>query len=183
MADTDQEHQNNPRANDCNRPGKRADCTLQGAGYRQRPAGDRVRASDDQGEPGRCHGQGAHHGLYLGPGSGVSIPTPWESWCRPCWEELLQPLGLLFLLVIIAAFVGNTLLGGMNFSSEAMLPKWSKLSPLSGFEEDVRGAVPGGTGQVHRQGVVHLPVRLVDALPASSTTCSTSPWRASQAAS
>jgi len=48
--------------------------------------------------------------------------------------ELIQPLGLLFMLVIIAAFVGNTLLGGMNFSSEAMLPKWSKLSPLSGIK-------------------------------------------------
>ncbi|MFM4847349.1 MULTISPECIES: flagellar biosynthesis protein FlhB [Aeromonas] len=57
---------------------------------------------------------------------GVMLPTL-------LWE-LLQPLGLLFLLVTIAAFVGNTLLGGMNFSSEAMLPKWSKLSPLSGLK-------------------------------------------------
>ena len=55
-------------------------------------------------------------------------PNAMGPWCPPCWE-LIQPLGLLFMLVIIAAFVGNTLLGGMNFSSEAMLPKWSKLSP------------------------------------------------------
>ena len=53
---------------------------------------------------------------------------PWGHGARPA-GELIQPLGLLFMLVIIAAFVGNTLLGGMNFSSEAMLPKWSKLSP------------------------------------------------------
>lgn len=49
-------------------------------------------------------------------------------------KELLHPLGLLFMLVAIAAFVGNTLMGGMNFSSEAMLPKWSKLSPLNGLK-------------------------------------------------
>ncbi|MFQ2359604.1 flagellar biosynthesis protein FlhB [Aeromonas dhakensis] len=49
-------------------------------------------------------------------------------------RELLQPLGLLFMLVAIAAFVGNVLMGGMNFSSEAMLPKWSKLSPLNGIK-------------------------------------------------
>ncbi|MFQ2134318.1 flagellar biosynthesis protein FlhB [Aeromonas hydrophila] len=49
-------------------------------------------------------------------------------------RELLHPLGLLFMLVAIAAFVGNTLMGGMNFSSEAMLPKWSKLSPLNGLK-------------------------------------------------
>lgn len=59
---------------------------------------------------------------------------PWGSWCPALLGTLIQPLGLLFLLVIIAAFVGNTLLGGMNFSSEAMLPKWSKLSPLSGLK-------------------------------------------------
>jgi len=49
-------------------------------------------------------------------------------------RELVYPLGLLFMLVAIAAFIGNTLLGGMNFSSEAMMPKWSKLSPLSGIK-------------------------------------------------
>ncbi|MGX5835696.1 flagellar biosynthesis protein FlhB [Aeromonas piscicola] len=49
-------------------------------------------------------------------------------------RELLHPLGLLFMLVAIAAFIGNTLMGGMNFSSEAMLPKWSKLSPLNGLK-------------------------------------------------
>ncbi|PTT47594.1 MULTISPECIES: flagellar biosynthesis protein FlhB [unclassified Aeromonas] len=49
-------------------------------------------------------------------------------------RELMYPLGLLFMLVAIAAFVGNTLMGGMNFSSEAMLPKWSKLSPLNGLK-------------------------------------------------
>ncbi|MGL4355201.1 MAG: flagellar biosynthesis protein FlhB [Aeromonas popoffii] len=57
---------------------------------------------------------------------GVMLPT--------LLRELMYPLGLLFMLVAIAAFVGNTLMGGMNFSSEAMLPKWSKLSPLNGLK-------------------------------------------------
>ncbi|MGL4480662.1 MAG: EscU/YscU/HrcU family type III secretion system export apparatus switch protein, partial [Aeromonas veronii] len=48
--------------------------------------------------------------------------------------ELVLPLGLLFALVAIAAFIGNTLMGGMNFSTEAMMPKMSKLSPLSGLK-------------------------------------------------
>lgn len=47
---------------------------------------------------------------------------------------LIMPLAWFFFIVVIAAFVGNTLLGGMNFSSEAMAPKFSKLSPLQGFK-------------------------------------------------
>ncbi|HDN9005626.1 MULTISPECIES: flagellar biosynthesis protein FlhB [Aeromonas] len=48
--------------------------------------------------------------------------------------ELVFPLGLLFALVAIAAFIGNILMGGMNFSTEAMMPKFSKMSPISGFK-------------------------------------------------
>ncbi|MFG0834885.1 flagellar biosynthesis protein FlhB [Aeromonas bivalvium] len=48
--------------------------------------------------------------------------------------EVVFPLGLLFALVALAAFIGNTLLGGLNFSSQAMMPKWSKLSPLAGLK-------------------------------------------------
>ena len=47
---------------------------------------------------------------------------------------LVMPLSWFFFIVIIAAFVGNTLLGGMNFSAEAMAPKLSKLSPLQGVK-------------------------------------------------
>ncbi|MFE8730347.1 EscU/YscU/HrcU family type III secretion system export apparatus switch protein, partial [Aeromonas hydrophila] len=36
--------------------------------------------------------------------------------------ELLLPLGQLFALVAIVAFIGNILMGGMNFSTEAMTP-------------------------------------------------------------
>lgn len=37
-------------------------------------------------------------------------------------------------LMMVAAFIGNIMLGGMNFSSEAMMPKFSKLSPLNGIK-------------------------------------------------
>lgn len=36
--------------------------------------------------------------------------------------------------MLVAAFVGNILIGGMNFSTEAMMPKFSKLNPLNGIK-------------------------------------------------
>lgn len=48
--------------------------------------------------------------------------------------SLVAPLGWLFAIVIVMAFIGNTLLGGMNFSFEAMMPKPSKMSPIAGFK-------------------------------------------------
>lgn len=44
------------------------------------------------------------------------------------------PLGWIFAIVAIAAFVGNILLGGYNFSWSAIGPKASKLSPIAGFK-------------------------------------------------
>lgn len=44
------------------------------------------------------------------------------------------PLAWFFFIVALAAFIGNVLLGGLNFSWEAMAPKLSKLSPLAGFK-------------------------------------------------
>lgn len=48
--------------------------------------------------------------------------------------SILPPLFAIFFIILVAAFVGNTLLGGLNFSLEAMAPKASKLSPLQGFK-------------------------------------------------
>ena len=47
---------------------------------------------------------------------------------------VISPLLWIFFIIIIAAFIGNTMLGGMNFSFEAMAPKASRLSPLAGFK-------------------------------------------------
>ena len=48
--------------------------------------------------------------------------------------DLIVPLIMLFAIVLLAALVGNVLLGGVNVSSEAMMPKMSKLSPMAGFK-------------------------------------------------
>lgn len=47
--------------------------------------------------------------------------------------ELVGPLALIFFVILFAAFVGNSLLGGFNWSVEAMMPKASKMSPIKGF--------------------------------------------------
>lgn len=49
-------------------------------------------------------------------------------------RELLPPLAAIFSFILVAAFVGNCLLGGFNFSWEAAGPKLSKMSPLKGFK-------------------------------------------------
>ena len=47
---------------------------------------------------------------------------------------IIAPMAWIFAIIALAAFVGNTLLGGLSFSLEAMSPKASKLSPLAGFK-------------------------------------------------
>lgn len=37
-------------------------------------------------------------------------------------------------IMLIAAFVGNIMIGGMNFSTEAMMPKFEKLNPINGIK-------------------------------------------------
>lgn len=48
--------------------------------------------------------------------------------------QVLTPILWIFFIIMLAAFIGNTLLGGMSFSWEAMAPKASKLSPIAGFK-------------------------------------------------
>jgi flagellar biosynthetic protein FlhB len=48
--------------------------------------------------------------------------------------DIIFPMGSIFFIIVVAAFIGNTLLGGMSFSTEAMRPKASKLSPIAGFK-------------------------------------------------
>ena len=47
---------------------------------------------------------------------------------------VLLPLAWIFFIIALAAFVGNIILGGFNFSWGAMAPKLSKLSPFAGFK-------------------------------------------------
>ena len=48
--------------------------------------------------------------------------------------SLIFPLVSLFFIIILAAVIGNLVLGGFNVSSEAMMPKFSKLNPMSGLK-------------------------------------------------
>jgi len=47
---------------------------------------------------------------------------------------VIMPMLWIFFIILIAAFIGNTLLGGMSFSWGAMAPKASRLSPAAGFK-------------------------------------------------
>ncbi|GHE80807.1 flagellar biosynthesis protein FlhB [Thalassotalea profundi] len=49
-------------------------------------------------------------------------------------SAVFSPLMWIFAIIMVAAFIGNTMLGGMSFSWEAMAPKLSKMSPLAGFK-------------------------------------------------
>lgn len=50
------------------------------------------------------------------------------------FSTLLVPLGTFFGIVVLGAFVGNTIVGGFNFSWQGAAPKPSKMSPLKGFK-------------------------------------------------
>ena len=44
------------------------------------------------------------------------------------------PLLTICFSMLVAAFIGNIMIGGMNFSTEAMMPKPDKLNPINGFK-------------------------------------------------
>lgn len=50
------------------------------------------------------------------------------------YNTLLLPLGLFFFIVTIGAFIGNTIVGGFNFTWKGAAPKPSKLSPIKGLK-------------------------------------------------
>ncbi|WP_076416945.1 flagellar biosynthesis protein FlhB [Colwellia sp. UCD-KL20] len=49
-------------------------------------------------------------------------------------SDIIAPLLWIFFIIMLAAFIGNTMLGGISFSAEAMAPKLSKMSPIAGFK-------------------------------------------------
>ncbi|GAA4496612.1 flagellar biosynthesis protein FlhB [Pseudaeromonas paramecii] len=48
--------------------------------------------------------------------------------------QVVWPMLSWFAVVLLAAILGSTLLGGLNFSSQAMMPKLSKLNPMNGIK-------------------------------------------------
>ncbi|MFC3912187.1 flagellar biosynthesis protein FlhB [Pseudaeromonas sharmana] len=51
--------------------------------------------------------------------------------------NLIVPMSGWFFILLLAALIGNLLLGGFNFSSEAMMPKFTKLNPINGLKRMV----------------------------------------------
>ena len=49
-------------------------------------------------------------------------------------KELWFGMTMFVLVILVAAFIGNTFLGGFNFSWSAAAPKANKLSPYQGFK-------------------------------------------------
>lgn len=49
-------------------------------------------------------------------------------------SELIFPMAMFVFIIAIAGIVGNTLLGGFNFSWQAAAPKASKMSPMKGIK-------------------------------------------------
>lgn len=49
-------------------------------------------------------------------------------------NALIIPMLNLFIFVAIAAFIGNILLGGITFSTDAIMPKTNKFNPINGFK-------------------------------------------------
>jgi len=47
---------------------------------------------------------------------------------------VVYPMAWIFAIIALAAFIGNIILGGFNFSWSAVAPKASKLSPIAGFK-------------------------------------------------
>ncbi len=48
--------------------------------------------------------------------------------------SIAPPILLIALIVAVCAFIGNVLIGGYNFSTQALMPKFSKLNPISGIK-------------------------------------------------
>jgi len=51
--------------------------------------------------------------------------------------EIVPPLLKLFLLLLVAAYIGTTFIGGYNFTWETVGFKWNKLNPISGLKRMV----------------------------------------------
>tara|TARA_Y100000588_G_C14179730_1_gene893065 strand:- start:667 stop:1617 length:951 start_codon:yes stop_codon:yes gene_type:complete len=50
------------------------------------------------------------------------------------FSEIFFPIAMFVFIITIAGIVGNTLLGGFNFSWQAAAPKASKMSPMKGIK-------------------------------------------------
>jgi flagellar biosynthetic protein FlhB len=49
-------------------------------------------------------------------------------------KGLAMPMFIILLMLFVISILGSSLLGGMLFSTKAMMPKWSRLSPKAGIK-------------------------------------------------
>ncbi|MFB2684847.1 flagellar biosynthesis protein FlhB [Shewanella mangrovisoli] len=125
----------------------------------EEPTGRRLEQAREKGQVARSKELGtatvllsAATGLYmLGPGIAKALSNVFErvftmeraaifdtNQMFNVWgvvgSEIGWPLLKIMLLIVVVAFIGNVSLGGMNFSTQAMMPKASKMSPIAGFK-------------------------------------------------
>ncbi|MBW0277976.1 flagellar biosynthesis protein FlhB [Shewanella xiamenensis] len=125
----------------------------------EEPTGRRLEQAREKGQVARSKELGtatvllsAATGLYmLGPGIAKALSNVFErvftmdrsaifdtNQMFNVWGvvggEIGWPLLKIMLLIVVVAFIGNVSLGGMNFSTQAMMPKASKMSPIAGFK-------------------------------------------------
>ncbi len=125
----------------------------------EEPTGRRLEQAREKGQVARSKELGtaavllsAATGLYmLGPGLAKALANIFErvltmdraeifdtNHMFNVWgivgTEIAWPVLKIMLLIVVVAFIGNIVLGGMNFSTQAMMPKASKMSPIAGFK-------------------------------------------------
>ena len=87
------------------------------------------------------YGPAIAKGLYNIMGRGLTLnrnetydTTKMFSVWGEMFSELFFPMAMFVFIITIAGIVGNTLLGGFNFSWQAAAPKASKMSPMKGIK-------------------------------------------------
>lgn len=125
----------------------------------EEPTGRRLEQAREKGQVARSKELGtatvllsAAIGLFMfGPGIATALVTVFEraftldrdvifdtNQMLNIWgivgSEITWPILKIMLLIALLAFVGNAALGGVNFSTKAIMPKGSKLSPIAGFK-------------------------------------------------
>lgn len=130
-----------------------------GAERTEDPTGRRLEQAREKGQVARSKELGtaavllsASCGFYmLGPSLGVALTQVFEQVLTMDRAQIFDtnemfkvwgvvasliawPMAKIMLLIVVVAFIGNIVLGGINFSTKAMMPKASKMSPVAGFK-------------------------------------------------
>lgn len=65
-----------------------------------------------------------------------AIFSPEQMWLHfaGSFTGLAFPMFVILLMLFVVSILGSSLLGGMLFSGQAMMPKWNRMSPAAGFK-------------------------------------------------